>query len=1029
MSTGIRNRQSISGEISKNGVAVRGPFKTVCSSELTGEGLFHTENMWLEGEMLRTVPGFRCLTSSPLGAPICGMAQLRDTATQSTALAIRAGTKCFVFPDERLSGAPTVTGGFADSAGTLLSAHSCALVLDGTAPKKLSLENGTVKVEGAETAYVPTRYVDGEAYEKRNLLTDRFREILTPLAETPPPATEGLRYEVLMPGEVWVTGAGTPDEILCVPSSVLIDGAPHRVTSVGPDAFECNTSLRAVILGQDVGVSRGAFRGCTSLEFVAFEAPSGERNFFIEDNAFVDCPLQTVYISDTLLENEANALIVAEDAFIPSLEELGTEVFYSADAALFSDHCSPSVTLCGEDYDRLTLESPFEDAFVFASVATSSRSTAVSSVVNSDGTPLEAFGVFRQSEPDILRYVTVRAPAGTPLKGRRLLLEGVAEPMTLVTSYGKEGSVSAICGTTLACGFDGRIFLSGNPRLPNTVFYSGQARRDAHLLLAGDSSEATSAGLCADPFYIPEGNVFDDGVGADPVTLLHASPSTLYVFKGQSGEIYCHKPSSGGYTSDGGAVESGCIGAGSFFGSKPCYLSRNGLVRIDKVSSGEYSLTRLTDTVPSLARDVKDGCRLTRFGTDTAILAGDRLYIGRPSDGGVTGWFCLTDVGVYKSQADLFAPLLTGGTVRTESGELTLDADTSGKYYCYLDGDMYPVVCLKRTDAEAKPEETPEGYASDLYLPDPDTGEYTPLGAKGLWFTCTDNANAYLAERTGAMCGGLYDRPVFIAGIGSRLYFGTQSGHVCVFNTDKEGVEVFSTNTDYAGGLYVWADGTLRPLDTCPVGLECAFVDGEGDVFSPTVESSCGRVRLLSLSTTATGSHIFPDEAGLACKDGLAYVFEDDVRGSVYPVTPVPRDSEDSPVHQLYYSFNARPISTLAVMQRDFLGTPHVTKSTVHGGVILAIDTKRRGDMQILCRTDREAERTVLRLKRSDGDTATPGKPFSFNTPDGVGYAVIPEKMRSYLWKQYTVASHGIYAPIGIYMLTHRFRTQKPRAW
>ena len=1029
MTSGIKNRQSVSGELSKKGVAIRGPFKSVLSSESTGEGLAYTENMWLEGVMLRTVPGFRCLTPSPLGAPICGMELIRDTGTGKDAIAVRAGTKLFVYPDTSLSGAPTVIGGLADSAGSVLGAHSSLWVFDGKDPKRVRLENGKASVEGIETAYIPTRFVDSTPYERRNLLTDRFREIVTPAAETPHPYTDGLTYEVLMPGEVWVTGISTPDESVCIPPTVLINGEAHRVTSVGPSAFENNVNIKSLILGQDVGVSRSAFKGCTSLEFVAFSAPSGERHLFIEDEAFVDCPLEDIYISDTMLESHTNALIVAQNAFSPRLELLGTRVFYSADAELFANLCSDYIRICEEDYEGLTLEAAYEDAFIWATVAPSSRSVGIVSAENPKGTPLKVYGIYRKSEPDIIRYITVRAPSGTPLKDKHLLIEGIAEPMTVVTSYGSERSIEAIRGTTLSLGFDGRVFLSGNPHLPNTVFYSDHAKRDARVLLAGDTNLTEASGNRAEPFYIPEGNVFDDGVGSDPISLLHASPSTLYVFKSGSGEIYCHRPSSDGYTSDGGAVESGCIGGGSFFGSKPCYLSRDGLVRIDKASSGEYTLTRLTDTIPSIAFSLKKMHGLTRFGADTVILADDKFYIGRPSDGDVAGWFCLADVGVYKGQAHIFKPLPTGATVETKNGTLTLNSDTSGIYYCYMDGDMYPIVCVERTVADAEPALTPEGYSSDLYELDPDTGDYIALGTRDLYFTYADDNSAYLAKRTGAMCEGSRDLPVFVKCLNSKLYFGTKSGCVCVFNTDKEGREVFRINTDYKGGLFVWADGALKPLAVYPEGLECAFVDTDGDVFKPTLESGCGKIRQFTLSTTSTGSHIFPDAAGLAGNNDGAYVFEDTVRGCIYPVTPVPKENGTSLLHQFYYSFNARPIRTLAITQRDFLGMPYVAKSTLHGGVMLAIDTGACGDMSILCRTDREAERTVLSLHRSKEDTEKYGKPFSFNTPDGIGYVIVPEKMRSYLWKQYTITSRGIYSPIGIYMLTHRFKTLKPRAW
>ncbi|MBE6584867.1 MAG: hypothetical protein E7649_07865 [Ruminococcaceae bacterium] len=88
-------------------------------------------------------------------------------------------------------------------------------------------------------------------------------------------------------------------------------------------------------------------------------------------------------------------------------------------------------------------------------------------------------------------------------------------------------SVDAILGCTKAAVYDGRVFLTGNPALPNTVFYSARNSTGAN-----------------DPTYFGVYNYFNDGYGNTPNVDMLSTPSMLMVIKRdtvQDGSIYYHQ--------------------------------------------------------------------------------------------------------------------------------------------------------------------------------------------------------------------------------------------------------------------------------------------------------------------------------------------------------------------------------------------------------------------------------------------------------------------------------------------------------
>ena len=446
-------------------------------------------------------------------------------------------------------------------------------------------------------------------------------------------------------------------------------------------------------------------------------------------------------------------------------------------------------------------------------------------------------------------------------------------------------------------------------------------------------------------------------------------------------------------------------------------------MKLERESFGIYEVTDLSSALTAL-RQASEISGITQLADYTAVLVGDEIYLARQGKDGPEGWFCVKDAGVYVGQSRAYIPVTRDLTVPCNDGStVTLSRESGGAYYCFADDDYYPIYLHARGTGGVGDRQNTNAYASDVYAYDEDADEYVPLGTQGLFFTTNGTESAYPVEWTGALAGGVRDIPCFIKAQGSALYFGTQGGHICVFNTDKSQAQVFRVNADYAGGTFVRTSNGIKPLSACPQEIKDAFVDSDGDVFTPSLQGRHGSVRLLKLSAASNLVITHPLVVGIAGIGEYAYVFEDFERNCFYPITPVAPYDGHATLHQLYYSFNGRAIRTRITTQRDDMSLPHVAKSTLHSGVILALETRTEAELQIYCGTDKHRARLIFDLIRpTDGKPATDLPCLS---ADDIGYLVIPERMRSYLWKQYTIASHDIFTPIGLYTLTHRFRTSR----
>lgn len=345
-------------------------------------------------------------------------------------------------------------------------------------------------------------------------------------------------------------------------------------------------------------------------------------------------------------------------------------------------------------------------------------------------------------------------------------------------------AIEAITGCTIAEQFDDRIFLAGNPKLPNTVFYCGR----------NDSS-------VTDPTYFGVLNYFNDGTGYDCITGMLAAGSHLMVMK--SDTVYYHQGADGDdivprvYPATQGAVGIGCVAPCSTcnFRDDPVFLSKFG---IEGVSKEQLTLERtlghrsslvdqklLSENALSCAACVEWDGWYCLFVNGNVYMADSRALYQDSTGNAQYEWFYLTGIGDRADDVPVY---------RSVSGEVCV-ADTlltQGNFSIGNDVEKTPLVIADEdiffcdNDGDDDAGEVRRGYIYDA------DGE--KLGNETHLFGVRDGV-AYLLEETEERRGGTFCAAEHPTTVGECLFFAA-NGKVFVFNTDKRGEGVTLTYDD-----------------------------------------------------------------------------------------------------------------------------------------------------------------------------------------------------------------------------------------
>jgi hypothetical protein len=706
----------------------------------------YLENMYRDyegdgGAMLESVVGFRQITRAEQRAPVHAIFSYTDNE-KNEQIVFQAGDALYKFPlKERDSSEYRISSPIAyiePHRASAFSFENSLYVIDGCDITVIDGDGYTTSLtKEPELIYEPTCYVNGEEYEQKNLLTNNFYEIYR-IGNCDTLATEslGLHYEIISEEEKTCAVTGAEFETwkpIYIPAYTKIGTESYKVIKVARAAFNNEEKITALVIANGIStIEKNAFRNCANLKSALLPESIEE----IGDGAFSAC-------------NQLTSLNFGE-----SLKRLGKEV-----AARCHNLTSVNYSKTSEDFSKIEIDGTFEftvnteqeNRAVYISIPIFSEAESVNEVlidgVHHNFTTTKING--RVSEvviydEDKSRIIGKEAKIYAIMRDTKFTLG------SFTASYEGNSKINgrdAILGCTLCQSFDGRIFLSGNPLLPNTVFYS---QRD----ITGRNN----------PLYFGILNYFNDGVGASPITSLLAVGDSLAVFKSKNGineSIYYHKPSE---TNTGilpkvypvSHIHTGIFSHGdtiSFF-DEAIFISKTGVVAIndnEKLSGRDIEI-RSHAINPKLLNENLCDVRLGSWMGYLVLGAGEHIYLGdsrqrtRHQSGSYEyEWYYLNGIATY--------------------------TDTKPVY-------RYSDTAPKGLDVNPKPNEIANGTVYSYYDSE----------LKSEFFYLSEGNKRYAVYMTDEISDGVKHPMSALYTHGEELLiFGTTSGDICIFNNDKRG--------------------------------------------------------------------------------------------------------------------------------------------------------------------------------------------------------------------------------------------------
>ena len=715
-----------------------------------GDGrLPYIENMYRDYDSgsdctIESVPGYRKIFS--LGNKINAMYHHRASDDESY-IVCHAGGELYRFPlDERDSGTTlSPIGELKNTRSSGFCYENDLCILDGekiTVVSKSGEVSG-ISADGVIKPYIPVTFIDSKENEQLNLLTDSYIERYVPTALSEiTHESDGMTFEISDEKRKvceLVDLSHNHRGALFIPSTVRFGGELYTVESIGANAIANHTGVTALITNDNLTViGANAFCGCTSLERVAI-APSVKD---IRSKAFAGCDdLSVVYLGRGLEH-------ISEDAFegCTSLEN----IFYELSESDF-------LNVDGQEHyiDKMSYFKRYIPISVEFALHTPTREIKDVTV---DGES-HSYLIKRDSNGNI-KAVVLNAVHRKFILGKTIEIHAVAKSDSFAKSeHGVDVRASfsgtlaeggLINGCTKAALFDGRVFLSGNPAMKNTVFFSSRGKE---------------AGL--GEMYFGAYDYMHDGVGNHGVISMMAAQDTLFVFKSADdgdGGIFYHTPKATGdavhpmsypvsYAHSGVCS----LGASAVFYDDPIFVSEIGICGFDKNDGtvGRDVVCRSHNVNPKLLSERLDELRMTVWRGYLVASIGAHIYLAdsrqifRHKTGGREyEWFFINDVGTPLSSSHVYR-------------------------YHSLEYEVYYV--------HATPDEKVSDPARVATVPkDPEYKEFV--------YYAIENGKRYHAYITGEKTTYALATASDVLGVGELLFVGCTDGSVLVFNNDKRGV-------------------------------------------------------------------------------------------------------------------------------------------------------------------------------------------------------------------------------------------------
>ena len=688
----------------------------------------HLENMYVDyegGGELESIPGYRTLYD--FGCKINGI--FSQTNGGEEFLLVHAGVYLYRFnvkERDSLKSPTPIFSGLSDSKSSAVSFGGFVYILDGTSIIAVNADGAALRCGdvGAEP-YIPTTHINGAPLEPRNLLTPKFiQKLRLKQADEHAFGTKGIEYAITnYDGKICAVHSisDTVYGDVYVPSFATIGGVRYKVTRILDSAFAGNTRITAVITGANLeAIGNAAFAGCTALT----RAIISRTVKTVGSECFKECEsLNFLHLGESVQKIGSQAFQLC-----PSLKEVlyakGLDEFELIEnTAVFEDR--PIVYNVPHKHIRMSI--PVEGRIDNISNVTFDDTSVSFSFVTGDDS------------------VTVDHPNRELVEGREVTVCGEFATEDGVTSAASGKLLTpeeCIFGCTVATKFDERIFISGNPRLPGIVFYSGHSGNNT-----------------SHPFYFSAGGYISDGGGGSDVTALLSRGDGLFVFKrGDDGEgnIFFH-------TAEGEAAERqypisyihkcrGNIGAAISFMGDPIFISTLGVCTPKRDVTRDFIgiSCRSENIAKPLSAEPLSDIRLDEWRGYLVVSSGGRIYLGDSRSSYSTGddiayeWYFLNGIGGYLSDTTVY---------------------------------RYSQTAKNGHSLSSRPDER---VSSIVYSVGNSDGGYD--------YYTNENGKTVSVYPTEERKGGEFFPATEIKCLGDLFFFGTKCGILCAFNNDKRGV-------------------------------------------------------------------------------------------------------------------------------------------------------------------------------------------------------------------------------------------------
>ncbi len=355
----------------------------------------------------------------------------------------------------------------------------------------------------------------------------------------------------------------------------------------------------------------------------------------------------------------------------------------------------------------------------------------------------------------------------------------------------KARDATEITNCTIAATFDDRVFLAGNPALPNRVYWS----------------------VADNPFYFPENSWVSDGVGIAPITGMLAVADTLMVLKSdtqQDGAVYFHTAEATGddlypktYPNTRGLAGIGCLGACTNFLDDPVFVSRLGVEAVGQLSvryerAIEHRSSLIDAKLLNFGADKLTKASICEWNGYLVLLVDGKIFLADSRqrythDIGVMQyeWYYLEDIGVWDGQY------------------------LGYRYAKSIDDDIKVLYEDKEYSVELAPEKL-RGTLVNAPKSDGTKSATIYDNGNGVFYV-VENGKAYLCNTYGEMIGGTFHPATVVKTIGDNLFFGTENGVICSFNFDKHNEFGEIPVTEYTFDGRTIFSGCATKMDNCDI--------------------------------------------------------------------------------------------------------------------------------------------------------------------------------------------------------------------